>query len=134
MDDQLRRLVWARAERCCEYCQVPQEFDELPFHVDHIISRKQHGATVEGNLALACLACNTYKGPLTAAVSPDTGQHVPLFHPRRDEWSEHFGWQGAMLVAKTPVGLATIDMLKINLPERVAFRVELRKVGVFPAP
>ncbi len=132
MDEQLCRLVRERAKERCEYCQVPQEFDELPFHIDHIISQKQHGPTEQSNLALACLSCNAYKGPLTAVVSPDTGQLVPLFHPRQDDWSEHFAWQGAMLTEKTPVGNATIDMLKINLSERVAFREELRKLGVFP--
>jgi len=131
MNEQLRKLVWDRAKRRCEYCQVPQKFDELPFHIDHIISQKQHGPTEESNLALACLACNTYKGPLTAIVLPDTGELIALFHPRRQSWAEHFVWQGAVLAAKTSVGRATIDMLKINLPERVAFREELRKAGVF---
>jgi len=130
MKEPLRQLVWDRAQRRCEYCLVPQECDELPFHIDHIISQKQHGPTESSNLALACLSCNTYKGPLTSVVSLDTGELVSLFHPRRENWSEHFAWQGAVILAKTPIGLATVDMLKMNLPERVAFRVELQKAGV----
>jgi 5-methylcytosine-specific restriction endonuclease McrA len=50
----LIRQVWQRARGCCEYCRVPQEFDESPFEIDHIISRKHGGATVAGNLAPSC--------------------------------------------------------------------------------
>lgn len=132
MDEALRQLVWQRAGGRCEYCQVPQEFDELPFHIDHIISQKQHGPTEESNLALLCLNCNAYKGPLTAIVMPDSDEVVRLFHPRRDTWSQHFEWQGGKLLGKTPVGRATVDMLGINLPERVAFREELCQAGVLP--
>jgi 5-methylcytosine-specific restriction endonuclease McrA len=55
MNEQLRELVWQRAGGRCEYCQLAQELDDLPFHIDHIISRKHHGPTVAENLALACL-------------------------------------------------------------------------------
>ncbi len=40
MDAALIRLVWKRAEDCCEYCQLSQEWDERPFEIDHIISKK----------------------------------------------------------------------------------------------
>lgn len=129
MEEKLRQLVWQRAAARCEYCQVPQKFDELPFHVDHIISQKQHGPTEESNLALACLACNTYKGALTSIVLPETGEVVRLFHPRQDLWADHFEWQGPRLIGRTAIGRATVDMLGINLAERVAFREELQRGG-----
>lgn len=132
MDRTLRDLVWRRANERCEYCQVSQEFDEMPFHIDHIISQKQRGPTTEGNLALSCLTCNTFKGPLTAIVIPESGKVVRLFNPRVDTWSEHFHWSRATLIGRTEVGQVTIDMLAINLPERVAFREELVRRKVFP--
>ena len=46
MDAALIRLVWQRANRRCEYCQLSQAFDERPFEIDHIISGKHHGPTV----------------------------------------------------------------------------------------
>jgi hypothetical protein len=60
------------------------------------------------------------------------GEVVRLFHPRQDNWPDHFEWQGAKLFGITAEGRATIDMLAINLPERMAFRHELTKAGLFP--
>jgi 5-methylcytosine-specific restriction endonuclease McrA len=59
MEAALERLVWERAHRCCEYCLMPQEYDELWFEIDHIIARKHGGPTVSANLALACFFCST---------------------------------------------------------------------------
>ena len=47
MNAALRRLVWNRAQSRCEYCQIHQDFDELPHHIDHIIALKHGGPTVE---------------------------------------------------------------------------------------
>jgi 5-methylcytosine-specific restriction endonuclease McrA len=64
VDRALEELIWARARSRCEYCLLPARYTEAPFQIDHIIARKHGGATVEGNLALSCYSCNTYKGPL----------------------------------------------------------------------
>lgn len=37
MERTLQDLVWRRANRRCEYCQVAQDDDRLPFEIDHII-------------------------------------------------------------------------------------------------
>ena len=50
----LVKLVWQRADSYCEYCQMHQEFDLLPHHVDHAIARKHEGTDTQENLALAC--------------------------------------------------------------------------------
>ena len=57
MNRVLVRQVWQRAFHCCEYCQVPQEYDDAPFEIDHIIARKHGGAAVARNLALSCFWC-----------------------------------------------------------------------------
>jgi 5-methylcytosine-specific restriction endonuclease McrA len=111
---------------------MPQEFDPLPLQIDHIIARKHSGPTRLENLALACFACNNHKGANIAGVDPDTHALTPLFHPRRDNWQEHFAWHGPELVGRTPVGRATIAVLAINLPRRVALRRALLEEGVFP--
>ena len=36
MDAALARLVWKRANHCCEYCQLSQEYDDRSFEIDHI--------------------------------------------------------------------------------------------------
>ena len=76
MDSKLRETIRERALHRCEYCQVPEEFDQLPFQPDHIIAEKHGGATELDNLALSCYDCNMYKGPNIAGVDSDTGDVV----------------------------------------------------------
>ena len=132
MDESLQSLVWERARRTCEYCQLPSGCHTLPFQIDHVIAEKHHGPTVASNLALSCFRCNVHKGPNIAGIDPETQQIVPLFHPRNDLWSEHFCWDGPVLAGLTPSGRATIDVLDINHPIRVALRESLIAEGVFP--
>ncbi len=39
MDVALVQQVWRRAARCCEYCRMPQDCDDTPFEIDHIIAQ-----------------------------------------------------------------------------------------------
>ncbi|MCE9555992.1 MAG: HNH endonuclease [Planctomycetes bacterium] len=130
MDADLVQLVWQRAKNRCEYCQFPTEISLLPFQIDHIIAEKHGGLTEARNLALSCERCNSYKGPNIAGYLE--GQHVRLFDPRKDLWTDHFEWKGPLLVGNTPVGRVTIEVLAINLPYRVALRAVLIEEGIFP--
>ncbi len=132
MEQVLVNQVWQRASSLCEYCRMPQQHDVLTFQIDHIIARKHHGSDELGNLALACFACNNHKGPNIAGVDTETGQVIRLFHPRQDNWKDHFEWYRAVLVGRTPIGRATVDVLSINLPHRVRLRQMLILEGVFP--
>lgn len=132
MEQSLIEQVWQRAGFTCEYCQMPQQYDLLTFQIDHIIARKHHGADELVNLALACFACNNHKGPNIAGMDSETREVVRLFHPRQDIWEDHFEWNGAMLLGRTPIGRATIDVLGINLPHRVRLRQMLIVEGSFP--
>ena len=132
MDAALIRLVWQRAKGCCEYCQLSQEWDDRPFEIDHIISRKHQGPTVAGNLALSCFRCNSFKGSDISGRDMDTLKLTPLFNPRRQRWAKHFRWQGAYLIGRTAVGRVTVALLQINDDYRVELREELIDEGVFP--
>ena len=132
MDAALTRLVWRRAGARCEYCQMPQAFDDAVFEIDHIIARKHGGATVASNLALSCFYCNSFKGSDLSSVAPDTGKLTALFNPRRHKWTAHFRWQGAYLVGRTPIGRVTIALLHINDDYRVELREGLIAERVFP--
>ena len=74
---------------------------------------------------------NTFKGCHTAGYDPDRGELTRLFHPRTDCWDEHFAWIGAELVGTTAIGRTTIEVLRINLPERMAHRRVLMELGEF---
>ncbi len=130
MDEALRALVWERAGDTCEYCRLPQRYDILPFQIDHVIAIKHHGPTSAENLVLSCYNDNLHKGPNIAGLDPATGQLTRLFNPRRDDWHEHFAWNGPELVGLTAIGRTTIDVLNMNLAERVEHRRLLFQAGV----
>ena len=130
MDDTLREFVRQRANHRCEYCQMPQEYDVLPFQIDHIIALKHRGSSEAANLALSCYNCNAYKGPNIAGIDIETKAVTRLFHPRCDQWHEHFRWDDPYLAGRTAVGRTTIDVLSINLTERVELRRTLISIGV----
>ena len=78
MDAGIREFVRNRALRLCEYCCMPDEFDPLPFCIDHIISQQHHGESAESNLALSCFNRNSYKGPNIAALPEFVVEHPDL--------------------------------------------------------
>jgi hypothetical protein len=59
---------------------------------------------------------------------------VPLFHPRRQQWSRHFAWgpDGAYLQGRTRTGRATADALAMNDETIVSARLVWSAVGVHP--
>ena len=133
MDAALRGQIRERAGDRCEYCQIHQDHDPFyVFPVDHAIARQHQGPTEPDNLCLSCFRCNSHKGPNIASIDPLTGELVRLFHPRKDDWDEHFQWQGAVLVGRTPVGRATARLLAINHPDYVMLREALIDEGEFP--
>lgn len=112
----LRRFVRQRAKGYCEYCICP-EFCARQLHsIEHIEPESKGGASDEDNLALACQGCNGSKSNKTHALDPATRRKVPLFHPRRDDWHEHFAWSPdrLYLIGLTPTGRATISELDLN--------------------
>lgn len=125
MERALELLVRRRANHRCEYCHFPERFAELPFQIDHVIAEKHGGHTESDNLALACLACNSFKGPNIAGVDQVTGRITRLFHPRKDRFTHHFRWDGGMLVGMTAVARATIAVLKLNDDDAVSKRTAL---------
>ncbi len=121
----LRRQVYERAAGQCEYCLIPETLTFAGHEIDHIIAQKHEGQTDTNNLALSSVLCNKNKGSDIASIDPATGEIVPLFHPRRDRWLEHFQLLGAEITPLTPVGRATARLLKFNHPNRIIEREQL---------
>ena len=80
-------------------------------------------------MALSCGFCNFHKGPNIAGLDPFDGSLVALFHPRREIWREHFGWEGATIVGRTPVGRTTVQLLVMNDWQRIELRINLQALG-----
>lgn len=130
-----RGEVARRAEHRCEYCRLPTRGQVATFPIDHIIPRKSGGTTDLDNLALTCPHCNAHKWTTSEATDPDTGVLVPIFHPRRDVWSDHFEWSAdspGVLSGRTAIGRATVSALGINAADMVALRNLLAELGLFP--
>ena len=132
MDAAPREIVRRRAGDCCEYCRLRQEQTGLTHHVEHIVARQHHGSDDPDNLALACNRCIAHKGPNLTGIDPSSGGIVPLFHPRRDAWTDHFAFQGPRIVGLTATGRATVYVLAMNDERRVERRAVLLARGELP--
>ncbi len=128
----LRREVIERAGNCCEYCQLSQDDNYFTFHVDHIISEKHAGETKSDNLCLSCPSCNIAKGSDIAGADPTTGKATFLYHPRKQQWSDHFERRNAIIHGKTAEGRLTVWLLQLNSEDRVTERKGLIELGRYP--
>jgi 5-methylcytosine-specific restriction endonuclease McrA len=72
-----------RAQALCECCHTAEQWQYVPFTVDHIVPLAQGGTTILENLALACFHCNRRKSIQITAQDPQSGSVVPLFNPRQ---------------------------------------------------
>ena len=131
---ELRRLVTARAQGCCEYCRTQTRFTGDPFALDHIFPTSLGGLTVTENLAFSCTGCNQCKGARISAIDPMTELLAPLYHPRLQNWDDHFEWSDdfTRLSGLTASGNATIAALQLNRAGLVNLRRVLFKAGLHP--
>lgn len=129
--DSLREQVRERANRRCEYCQIPEEFSPFHFEVDHLIPLKHDGPTILANLVWACFRCNNTKGSDVAAFDEETGDLMPLYNPRMQKWDDHFVMNEAEIVGKTVVGRVTVRILRMNHPKQIETRLDLIEQGVW---
>jgi len=88
----------------------------MPMEIEHIIPLAAGGSSDVSNLWLACPLCNGYKSTQTHAYDPITDTPVTLFHPRQQQWGDHFSWSadGTEIVGQTAIGRATVIALKLN--------------------
>jgi hypothetical protein len=128
----LRRLVVERAYGCCEYCLIPQTVGASMHHLDHLVALKHGGATVDANLALACIDCNLGKGSDLAAIDPVERVVVLLFNPRTQRWGDHFQLVGPRIVGRIPTGRATVALLRLNDEARLIDRQMLIEARRYP--
>ncbi len=121
----LRKQVTDRAESKCEYCKFPQALSFFTFEMEHIISEKHDGETTLGNLALACPPCNRAKGSDLGSIDPVTQKLTPFFHPRLQQWSDHFRFEGVSIVPLTAEERVTTKILQFNSSDRISERTYL---------
>jgi hypothetical protein len=130
----LREFVFRRAHGRCEYCRSPAAFAHQSFSLEHIRPRSRKGKRTARNLALSCQGCNNQKYNRTKFRDPVSGKEVPLFHPRRHVWGDHFAWadDATLILGLTRVGRATVEALRLNREALVNLRRVLVEAGEHP--
>ena len=127
------RRVEERAGGRCEYCRMHQALQGATFHVEHIRPRSRGGRSDLDNLAWCRPGRNLRKSVRIEASDPGESAIVPLFHPRRHSWREHFSvGQDGRLDGLTPEGRATVQLMDMNDMERVHLRSLLLQRGWRP--
>ncbi len=111
-----KELVAKRARYYCEYCLHPRKYSHDSFAAEHFIPVTKNGTDDISNLAYSCQGCNSFKYNFVSSVDPVTGQKVALYHPRKEQWEDHFCWNPdfSEMIGITPAGRATIARLRLN--------------------
>jgi hypothetical protein len=106
------------------------------FSVEHVTPRSRDGEFSWDNLALACQGCKNHKYLRTEARDPVSGNIVPLFHPRRHQWRDHFAWNAdaTLIIGLSPTGRATVASLQLNREGLVNLRKILVGANEHPPP
>ena len=113
--EELRQRVAERAKNRCEYCHLHVDHVYFTHEIDHIYAEKHGGNSVEDNLCFACADCNRHKGSDLCSLDPDTAEIVALFHPRRDQWRDHFQLSDTGIIEPvTATGRVTERVLQIT--------------------
>ena len=131
-----KRTIITRAGASCEYCRSQEAYATQAFSVEHITPRQRGGLTVIENLALACQGCNNHKYTKTESRDSVSGMIVPIYHPRKQSWHDHFAWDSTytLIIGLTPTGRATVEALQLNRIGLVNLRRILYASGVHPPP
>jgi hypothetical protein len=66
-----------------------------------------------------------------ASLDPATQKIVPLFHPRKQHWRDHFRVAGAIIEPLSPEVRVTARLLRFNIAQRVIERRLLIALGRF---
>lgn len=128
----LREQINTQAKGRCEYCLIHEDDAFWPHELDHIFAEKHGGTTDETNLCLCCEVCNGFKGSDLCSLDPLTGEIVSLFHPRRQNWQEHFRLNRTRIEPLTASGRVTVKILRINDDERLQERAILIAARRYP--
>jgi hypothetical protein len=130
----MRRQVIKRAKNCCEYCGIHEDDTGYGCEVDHVVSEKHGGETIADNLGYACFFCNRNKGSDLGSIRSSSDLSlVRFFHPRIDDWEEHFVLQANMYIEPlTDIGRVTVRIFGFNAENRVLERLVLFQEGRYP--
>jgi hypothetical protein len=109
-----------------------QSLPGATFHLAHVVPQSRGGYAPLDTLAWTCPSGNVHNANRVESIDPDTGNQVPLFHPRLDTWNAQFRWDGHRVIGHTPIGRATVAALDLTHPRRIQIRDAEELFGLFP--
>ena len=65
---------------------------------------------------------------------PPSDEYIRFYHPRKDNWREHFEIDGSLILPKTRIAEATIKILKFNDTDRLIERQIWLSANMYPHP
>jgi hypothetical protein len=136
ISEETQNQVRQRANYLCEYCHASEQWQYVPFTVDHVIPLSKGGSNSIDNLALACFHCNRQKSDKITAIDNHSGAEVPLFNPRINSWQKNFIWSAdaLIIIGLTPTGRATVAALAFNRERIINIRAADQEIGRHPPP
>jgi uncharacterized protein (TIGR02646 family) len=103
----------------CGYCDVREEEAGSELEVDHFQPRSAGGGDDQQNLVYCCTTCNRFKGDYW----PASDAFPLLFHPQRDDLSEHLREEDdGRITPLSERGAFHLERLRLNRPPLVALR------------
>jgi HNH endonuclease len=122
----LRQSVRISYQFRCGYCGVSETNMGAEMTADHFIPRIQGGDDSLDNLVYCCHACNEFKSDYWSE-----SDDLSLLHPQHNDATLYYRLDTeGRLVALTPRGANHIDVLHLNRPELVAFRLEQAEIAL----
>ncbi|HLK59641.1 MAG TPA: HNH endonuclease signature motif containing protein [Chthonomonadaceae bacterium] len=120
----LRQSVRVRFDFRCGYCGVSETNIGAEMTVDHFLPRIHGQDDSLDNLVYCCHACNEFKGDYWR-TEPD----LRLLHPLLDDLTLHWHEQDdGTLFALTERGANHLQILRLNRPELIAYRLEQKEI------
>lgn len=124
MRDEIRDQVRARAQFACEYCGVRESDAGGLLTIDHFQPVGKGGNDDLENLVYSCNRCNQYKRDYWPESLTDP---IP-WNPRQERAAVHFvEMDDGRLTASTETGAFSINLLHLNRPALVVYRLEKRR-------
>lgn len=117
----LRAKIRQRAAFACEYCGVTETDTGGLLTIDHFQPTSKGGSDNPENLIYCCNRCNSYK----YNYFPNSDKEPSIWNPTQSIRTQHFfDLENGELKALTPVGKATIDLLRLNRPALIQYRLQ----------
>ena len=121
LNKSIREQARHRSNYACEYCGITETDTGGLLTIDHFRPKSKGGTDNIDNLIYCCNRCNSYKHN----YYPEDENSPKIWNPREESFSQHFFLlDNGSLKSLTPVGKTTIQLLRLNRPSLISYRLQ----------